>query len=350
MLDSFDGANDDAKLTAAMAYCAAQTYKPAILISNRQHLFSQANRLLYSGFKMVGLGGQGDQQTSCNEVGNELKFTGTGVWLVAPAASTSTRGLYLGGLFFEGNSGAQFMQSNPGVTGKAVFENLGFNLWKHVLGNPTQKWLSTACQFQGWWNVNNGYDTAFTLGGSDSNFWTDGMLLDSPPTLMNASSYHLIFDYQEKTSVGPIYCTADRSSGVWVKGGSTTAGMVMYGAGRVEGRNCTTPCAGANIRIDGGMFTIRDWWVSYGGSSFNSNGHTGEGGIITQTGGQVLYDGLYYDKTSAVAETVPFLYVAGGKARVRNIRTGAKGGAWTGLPRVKAAGGSVDADNSVTVI
>jgi hypothetical protein len=144
--------------------------------------------------------------------------------------------------------------------------------------------------------------------------------------------------------------TAERSSGIYITGGSTTTGLVLSGMSRVEGRNVSQPCVGSNIRIDGGGVTIRDMWVAYGGTAFNSNGHSGEGGIIQQSGGDVLYDGLWYDRASGVAESVPFINVTGGTARVRNIRKGFKGGSWSGLPRVDAAGGTVDADNSVSVI
>jgi len=130
-----------------------------------------------------------------------------------------------------------------------------------------------------------------------------------------------------------------------------TTCLILNGSGRSEGRNSGAPCWGSNIRIGGsGHVTLRDWWVSYGASNLNQNGHTGEGGVITQTGARVLYDGLIYDRAAGVAETVPFIYVSGGTARVRNIQYAAAGGSWTGLPRVDQAGGTVDADSSVTVI
>lgn len=37
LLDDFAGGTDDVKLTAALAYAAAQTYKPAILLGNRRN-------------------------------------------------------------------------------------------------------------------------------------------------------------------------------------------------------------------------------------------------------------------------------------------------------------------------
>src|SRR3954454_3026083 len=57
-LDSFTGSSDDAKLSAAMSYCAARTYKPFIGLTSRAHSFSGARGTPYSGFGLVG-GGRG---------------------------------------------------------------------------------------------------------------------------------------------------------------------------------------------------------------------------------------------------------------------------------------------------
>jgi hypothetical protein len=348
-LDSFAGSTDDAKLTNALSYAAAQTVKPPIAWGNRRYDHTQSNRQVFSGMKLVGLGGYGDQQRAANSIPNDIRYTGSGTWWQFPAGQTFD--VQFQGLSFQGNSNAQFIAANPGVAWISVWRDLGFNLWKHVFGNPTTKFLHTACKIgMGFFNANNGYNTMGTFGGSDSEFFTEGALIDSPPSTMTAGAYHLIFDYTEKSGCGPIYMTAERSSGIRILGGQTTTGLVLNGMGRVEGRNVSQPCAGSNIRIDGAGVTIRDWWVAYGATALNTNAHTGEGGVITQTGGDVLYDGLWYDRATGVAETVPFIYVSGGVARVRNIRKGYKGGSWTGLPRVDQAGGTVDADNSVTVV
>ena len=70
--------------------------------------------------------------------------------------------------------------------------------------------------------------------------------------------------------------------------------------------------------------------------------------MIHQSGGQLLVSGCTYGRATATAETVPFVYSAGGKARVSDIFTGSQAGAWVGLPRVTGSG--ITADNSVTVI
>lgn len=342
LLDSFSGSTDDAKLTNALSYAAAQTVKPHIWFGNRRYDFTTPNRNVYSGLKLAGLGGHGDQQRAANSIPNDIRYTGGGTWWVN---SGTTFDVYMGGLCFQGNSSSQFISSNPGVLWTSVFENLGFNLWKNVFGNPTTKFLNTAILISGWGNVNNSYNTAFTFGGSDSNFFVGGeWLIDSQPAFMNNASYHIEFQSQQKSNIGPIYMTAETMSGIKISGGTA---LVFTGEGRVEGRHSNEPCKGACIRIDSGAATFRDWWVSYGMTAPNTQGHSGEGGVITQTGGDVLYDGLWYDRADGVAETVPFIYVSGGTARVRNIR---KSGSWSGLPRADQAGGTIDADNSVTVI
>lgn len=347
-LDSFAGADDDAKLTAAMAYASAQTVKPPILFGNRQYTFS-TQRTVYSGLKLVGGFGHGDQQRGANSIPNDIRYNGTGTWWTVGG---TTYDVYMGGLCFQGNSGAQFMATGGNVLWTSVFENLGFNLWKHVMGNPTTKMLLTAVQFQGWWNTNNSYNTAYTLGGSDCNLWTEGMLLDSPPTTMTAGAYHLRCDFLEKTNIGPLFVTADQNSGIYITGSENNAQLVFTSGGRCEGRNSTTPCYGSNIRMDGGGVTFRDWEIFYGYANPASSGHTGEGGVITVTGGRALFDGCWYDRATATTESTPWIYQSGGFVRVRNTMTGAKGGTWSttpGKPRVQSVGGVIDADSSVVV-
>lgn len=349
-LDSFTGTTDDAKLTAALSYVAAQTVKPPIIFANRQYSFSQAGRTVFSGMKLAGPYAHGNQQRAANSIPNDIRFSGSGVWWQLASGSVFDVGLY--GLSFQGNSGAQFMAGGSSVLWTSVFRDLGFNLWGNVLGTPAAKLLMTANLFDGWWNVNNGYGTAFTLGGSDCNLWTDGMLLDSQPSFMPAGQYHLIASYLQKTTIGPLFITCDQRSGILVQGGANGGPLVFCGQGRAEGRNDTTPCYGSNVRIDGGNNTFRDWWISYGATNLSGSGHTGEGGVITVTGGQTLFSGVTYDRASGVAETVPFIYQSGGYARVRDVFTAARSQTWStfpGKPRVQTVGGVLDADNSVTV-
>lgn len=352
-LDSFAGSTDDDKLTAALSYASAQTVKPPILFSNRQYVFSLANRTVFSGMKLTGPYAHGNQQRGANSIPNDIRYQGTGTWWQLASGNVFDVGLY--GLSFQGNANSQFMATGTSVLWTSVFRDLGFNLWKHVLGNPSAKFLNTAVLFDGWWNTNNSYNTSYTLGGSDSNLWTDGMLMDSPQSISSSmgSNYHMRFDYQEKSTVGPLFITADKVSGIHVLGNDGNAALIFNGQGRCEGRNASTPCYGSNVRIDGGGVTFRDWEIFYGYSDPANSGHTGEGGVITVTGGRALFDGVWYDRASSVAESTPFIYQSGGFVRVRNLMVGSKGGTWAttpGKPGVRSVGGVLDADSSATIL
>lgn len=345
MLDSFSGATDDLKLTAAMSYAASQTIKPAIWVTNRQYTFSQTNRTLYSGFKLICPGVIGDQQRAANSIPNDIRFTGNGTWFVNPG---TTYDVQFSGLCLQGNSNGIFMTSNPGVLWTSFIGNCGFNLWKHGFGTPSTKFLNNGLTLYGWGNVNNSYNTFATFGGSDSTFFVGGKwFIDSPPTFMAAGAYHLIFDYQEESSVGQVYMTCEQNGGVRIEGGATTRGLRFLGGFDIEGRNSSQPCYGSLFRINGGGVSIRDAWLGYGASSLNANGRSGELGIITVAGSNadVFLDGCVYDRS--VAESVKFVGISSGSVRIRNIMRGAKGGSWTGLPQVSSAANS---DDSVTEV
>lgn len=353
---SFAGSTPDAKLTNALSYIAAQTVTtPPLLVSpdpaaGAGSVSFATTRTLFSGFKMIYPYGFGNQQRAAQSIPCDIRFTGSGAWWNLPAGDTYD--VEFAGLGIQGNSGSTFLD-NPsgGVLWTSYLHDLGFNLWKHTLGSLTNKLLMTACLTNGWWNINNSYNTAVHIGGSDNNLWLDGMLIDSPTAFMgtsNPGSYHMWLDYVEKSQVGPIYMTAEKVSGIRISGGATTSGLVLNGQGRVEGRNKDAPCWGSNILIEGGTNTIRDWWIAYGLSNPNQNGHTGEIGVVTVKGGDTLFDGCYYDTATGVSKSVPWIGVSGGKAVVRNARTGAKGGAWgADKPVVDAAGGTIDVDSSV---
>jgi hypothetical protein len=71
--------------------------------------------------------------------------------------------------------------------------------------------------------------------------------------------------------------------------------------------------------------------------------------MIMHTGGEALWDGTTYDRATGVGQEVPLIYASGGKVRVRNTFTAAKGGVWTALPIVKRAGSATyNLDDTVT--
>lgn len=341
-LDSFPGATDDAKLTAALAHLAAQTYKPPLLFGDRDHTFSQGGRQWFSGLALQGSGG--DQRTSHQETPNRLRYTGSGAWWKASGAQVRRPGLR--GLYLEGNAGAQFFDAGSTVIWKAQFLDLGFGEWKHVLGRPGTKWLNTACTFRGYWNVNNCRDTAFTLGGSDSNLWTDGMLLDSPPSLSGGFDGRplLHLDYQSKTNVSRLYVTGDGIQAVRISGSDNTHGLVLSQC-RLEGRNDGSPSDGAVLRIDGGWNTLRDCWTAYATPGAPAS-RSGERGVIQVNGGNTLVSGGMYGRARGASEATPWIDVAGRGV----VRIDGAAAVTSGRPLVKRSGGQAYcSDGSVTI-
>lgn len=345
-LDSFAGATDDAKLTAAMSAVAADTYPRAIQLTNRDHAFSQINRTAFSGLRIMGPRGYGNpERNGGTKMSSRISLTGAGPWLTDGGATVY--GLSLYNLNFVGGSGATVLGAGGGSFYCLAMRDIYSSGLKSVLGTQTSKLLITAAQLDGSWEINNCYSGAFHLGGSDNTLWPAGMLLDSGTAFATAGAangqYHLWLDGLDKTYIGPIYITAEgawnalRVSGSGFNSTSTNQGgpVVIHGA-KFEGRNPGAPCNGALVRQDGGILTLRDCWVSYGMASPSTPGHTpADAGMVHQEAGQLLVTGCTYDRATGVAETVPFVYTnSNADCIVSNTTRAARGGTWTGRPRV----------------
>ncbi|ELR20556.1 uncharacterized protein ACA1_052470 [Acanthamoeba castellanii str. Neff] len=327
LLDDYPGATDDDKLTAALADVKTKTYIPAILLSGRTYTFTKT-------------------QTRVNlNVG-----TGVNSWFVGTA---TTYDVYIARIGFASSNGNSQFWHHPlsaGTIYASTFETLGFFGFKYVFGNPTEKCAITQVNFVGQWTAVPSLDTAFTLGGSDNELWTSGYLNIGGGSRTNGR-YLLRFESLSKTNVGPIYVTAHNGwSGLLVTGSDSNGpGLVINGA-RFEGMNANDPSSGAVVVQKGGKTIYRDVWIAYGMTNPTANGHTPvDQGMIMHTGGEALWDGINYDRATGVSQAVPLIYASGGKVRVRNTFTAAKGGVWTALPIVKRAGSAVyNLDDTVT--
>ncbi len=360
-LDSYTQASDDDKLTAAMADAQAATYRPTIRLMNRAYTFA-IQRVLYDGFRIEGPPGYSNAEKGSANMACQVTLNGGGVWLTG-SSTASTFDVYVGQIDFKGSSSTQFMASPTQTLYCCMLRDLTFSGFKSVLGSQAAKMLITLCQFDGYWEVNNSYNGAIHLGGSDNiGLWPAGMALDSGTAFATAGAangqYHLWLDGLEKSTIGPLYITAEGAwNGVRVTGsgiGSTSnnqGGPLDFWSPKIEGRNAGAPCNGSLLRVEGGIVNINGGWISYGMASPATPGHSpADAGIIHQTGGQLSVSKTTYDHASAVAEAVPFIYSAGGIAYVDKIWRASKGGVWTGLPRYTAAGGTVNADASVTAV
>jgi hypothetical protein len=365
LLESFDGADDNAKLGAAMTYAAAQTYKPPILLlENRVYGPFTTQREVYNGFKLLGGPSTSGQPTTTPRTPQRVNVQTDGALFVTPSSGNIFDVEVSRLSFYALNSTSDFFQT-PGSSNlwTSVFRDLGFSLFRHIFGNATRQFIMTACTMDGAsWNVNNGRNVAMRFGGSDNSLFTQGCLLDTPTSRSDVDNtpYHLWCDYLEKSNIGPMFITAEgKPAGIRIDGSSTSGALVFRGGIRVEGRNAGASSLGSIIHMNSGKVTFRDAWLSYGASNFAGasglTGRAGEAGVVNVSGGEALFDGCFYARagTDGVADTVPWIYAtgAGTKVRVFNARVLDDGGTFTttGKPHVRAvSGATLVCDDSVT--
>lgn len=346
-LSSFAGANDDDRLDAFAAWSKAQTYHGAIcqLDEMRTYTFNRQHPL-FNGFAIQGAGRPQDQGRSSKPIGQLVKMRQTGD--LFPLAQAQTFGTSISHLSLDGNAGNRLIDGHPtNVLWTSVLRDISCQNAGGVLGSSAQKLLVTATSVDGWWNVNNVRDRAFSLGGSDFYFQPSMFLLDSGPALMPASGYLGSFDNLSNAWFSNIYCTADGHSAFRIAGGSNDNSLFIERC-VMEGRNSADDCPGALVRMSGGQASIASSRFAFAMQNPAATGN-GDLGVIHQTGGSLTIEGCTYQRDDGTPESTPFLYVTGtGRARVRNI---IRAGSWAGKPQVRqSVPGLIDADSSVTVV
>lgn len=351
-VDDQAGATDDDKFDNALSASRnANGFTGTVIFSNRNYTLARTHTL-QSGDHIYGLPGAADERRSS---GNKCRVTCTvnGTAFTIPAHFTHS--ISMGGIQWYGSSSTSWLDpGNPlGLDLQTChFRDMGFTNFKSVLGSKANKLVMTACKMDGYWNINGSYQTAVHIGGSDNDLWTNGLLIDSPPSFMGStgSEYHMWFDFLEFSTIGPLYITAEVNSGVLLDGygiGSASAhGLRFQSQYRNTGRNIGQPTYGCATRINGGISSFHGGIAAWEMTNPSSTGR-GDLGVYDIRGGDVLIEDMTYQRASTVGESVPFIYVgSGARCRIRNIR---RSGPWTGLPQVTGPG-SIDADNSVTVV
>lgn len=361
LLDSFAGATDDDKLTAALAYQSSTDGRPPILLGARSYTFNQT-RNLYSGLKIIGAtsGPKNMELSSGAFVPTQITLgasitSGTGSWWVPPGAGGDVYDVYMANFGVQGNSGSsvhQFLDYpiGTGTMYACEFHSLSFNFMRGVFGRKDRKCAITQVVFSGHWTANNLWDTQFYLGGSDNQLWVGGMINIGPSSSALQTGtyadgdYELIFDGLSKTDVGYIYMSALNG---WrgLKIGSTNSWGLSFFGGTYEGYNSSTSRApGTVIRIEGGQGTFFGPRVGQAMASPD----VAEGGYVHITGGEWNFIGPQFYRGST-ADTVPVIYQAGGRLMVTGAtKLGSE--TWTTRPILEtgAAGGNAADPGSYT--
>ena len=276
-LDSFAGATDDDKLTAALAYAssAARARRPGILMPGRDLTFNVKARTPYSGMALLfprSFGWQNPEIANSNGAFTNHRVTigsniGTGVnsWFVG---TSTTYDVIISGGTFVGHAGAQWYH-HPFSAGSCYaghFDNLTFMNFKHVLGMPNDAWSNTLCTLAGTWGHYGVAGTQFSTRGSDSFFVPLGMNYGWAG--QNAGQYLWRFENQSKTMVRNLYLTARGGSrAILVDGPASQQGGLFISDCIIEGQNYTDPAFGALIRHRGGGAMYHNISFNFGMSS-----------------------------------------------------------------------------------
>ncbi|PID99085.1 hypothetical protein CSA80_03145 [Candidatus Saccharibacteria bacterium] len=357
LLDSFAGASDDDKLTAAIAWQQGHHSMPAIRLAAREHTFNQT-RQLYSGLKLVGTPAgprnleQNPAYTSTHiRLGNGIS-SGTSSWWVTPGGNLFD--IYMADFAVQGNSGSsrhQFIDVTTGSLYACQFHALSFNMMRGVFGRKDRKCLLTQTTFSGHWTALNLWDTQFHLGGADNNLWMDGYInigVSSSPAQTGSygdNDYELIFGSLTKTNVGYIFMSALNGwRGLRVTG-SAGHGLRFFGGSYegYKGSNDNLAAPGTVIRLDGGAGAF--FSPSVGQAMQNPN--SAERAPIQVTGGEWSFHAPCFYKGSTMTSSDPFIYHSGGRVYVTGAGTNRNNGeTWSSRPRYESTSGGPNATDT----
>jgi hypothetical protein len=307
-MDSFSGANDDAKLAAAMTYAAAQTYIPAIQLPARSMTFSTGGLTPYSGMRIIGpFGADGPKSPDlAGKYTNHLVVlnvgTGARSWF---NGTTTYYDIYIGNIAFTnpGTNGQFWNQPTGASLYGCQFHGLAFYGFEYIFGNLSVPCAVTQVTFTGHWEVVAFTNTAFTLVGSDNDFWSSGYLnISTAATAPSNATPIISMPIMEKTKIGYTYITASPG---WVGASFGGGGHACSWYGPTFEGLGSNPASYPLLNVSGGYLTI------YGGRFHYLKPASGVNGVITQSGGQLTLDSPTWDNSS-YTDAFPFVYQTAG--------------------------------------
>lgn len=318
-VEAFTGATDDERLQAAMAYAAAQTRPPAIVLGNAAYTFTGGPYPYYPGLRLVGSLGHIEREFSTTGPHTVVTVGGPALWSVPIGG---VRGMFFSGIQFRAQSGSVHFQepvadlSNGPLVQDADWLDMawvGFSTVMHAR-HLRARIDRTYC--------NNTTDTPFKLAGSDNYYWQNGGFLSS--TALAASKYYVWMTHMSRTEFGPLYITPEKATGVRIDG---SYGGLNFTGTKLDstGRSATTACQGAALLITGGRGMVFDrLWL------FNNAVNPAATGRTPQDKGQIYIRGSASDlafnlpqfaggdaQTNLTPAGTPAIYAATGVTNVK---------------------------------
>jgi hypothetical protein len=347
------GASNNARLGTFIAALTDGTLKSSLVLDGLTNYSFTTKRTINDGFALVGANRTQDQARSSLPVAQTIVPAVSMGGMFALPSVTNLYGCYFGNLCIDGNTGNRLLDGHAStVLQTTTFHNISCQDSAGIMGTDATKMLLTACNFSGFWNVNNIKDSAFVIGGSDLWLAPDILLLDSPPGDIAVTNYMSRFQFISNTWVKNWYVTAEACTAFEITGNAESNSFWIKDT-VIEGRNDGAPSPGALIRQSGGQVTVESTRFAFAMDDPTTTGRSPtDAGVHHMTGGTATLDNVTYDRKDAVAETVPILYANGSSTIARATNITAVGEAtWTGKPRVQAAGGAtITVDDTVEAV
>ena len=314
-VESFSGANDAAKMSAALSYAAAQTRVPWLQLPARVFNTGSNTYAAFTGMKIMGpgnpIGPMNEEISSGKPVPGKWQTTcGNGASSLIQATS-AVYDTNFSGITFHGGSNSQIFRSTVN-TYAAEYNTLSFYGVKNAFGNISEKWLGTQFRFTGHWTAIATGAELMTLGGSDAQLFMEGYL-NANGTGAGAGRYIVNLQTLSKTDVGYMYLTAENDWGGVKVTGPVSSKLSFFG-GAYEGRSQSVLATRPVIDLAGGSSYFYGPWLGQVSSAVGT-----VNGVIHQSGGVAYFYGGTYWRGSATDQAFPVLYQTGGVAQFHGL-------------------------------
>ncbi|WP_242882570.1 hypothetical protein [Actinomadura litoris] len=318
-LESFTGTTWDAKFAAALAYAAAQTYKPTIALPIGSIDLSGGPYTFFDGLRLSGSVGAGDREFAAKGPQSIVNVTGAPALFQMPTTDVSN--MYFRGVQFRTNTNADWMVRGTDFANGQIMKDVSFSdlAWVGFASIMHARHLRVSIQRM---YANNGSDVQFRLSGSDNYYWTEGASYLSGDVPATAPAY-IYFASMSRTRVGPIEITPQYATAIRIEGGLgglSLDGVLFDGTGRTK----TTACQGAALFIHSGEgHTFRNLWFFNNCVSPSSTTRIGEAGqvFIKSGAANILFSGCQWsggNKQAVVTPPgTPAIYCQAGVTNVR---------------------------------
>ena len=350
-IHTFPGANDDERLSAAIAEqrrSAAVENMPPMILPYRTFSVNPVayRRTLYNGLKLIGphkSGQKNPELAGGNLVGCEVVFTAANGSTPTPwwvGNGSALYDVYFADFSMQGSQGTGrhvFIDVPTGHLYACTFDGVSSNFMYGMYGHDTSKCLVTQVTWRGDNTWNNLWGCGMHIGGSDFNLHMAMCNIGvsaSPLQKGDLNRYFMKFSYANGIIGGRIYVSAMNGwRGILIEGLMTSlkfSGAVIEGYKPSGLNDGAGPAPGTLVKQTGGSA----FWSGCDFGQAMAFPDPTERGLYAMSGGEVVLNGCTWygrnmGRTAAIDHQGGTVIVNGAMRRLAE--------AWVGRPRYRTA-------------